>query len=110
MLKKIIDWLGVEANARAVTVLLSVGATTGAGFSFLVDKALPVRSEPSSSASFTEAFERGKREAALEGQLRTTEAQLELEREYAKISDEFCSMSDKEKHEYIVKRLREGSL
>lgn len=38
----IIRWLGIEANARAVTTLLMVGAALGAIVVFAVDRMLPV--------------------------------------------------------------------
>lgn len=95
-MKQVFRWLGVAANARAITGLLSIGAVLGGLTFFVLDKLLPIYSPGFAANTFGEGYRRGKREAELEQQVQQLKAVLDAMRQSEEIRLEVENMSDEE--------------
>ena len=100
--KRLFLWFGIEANYRAVTCLLAIGATLGGLAIFVGSKVLPVYSPTLSVTEFGEGYRRGKRESELVQQVAELETLLEQMRKSEKIRLEVENMTDEELKKFLM--------
>ena len=96
MFGRIFKWLGFEANARAIMVLLTIGGAIGIVGTFFIDRVVPLISPSLLATDFGEGYRRGRREAELEFRLKAAEGSLEAIERARKISERIEKMSDAE--------------
>lgn len=89
-------WLGVEANARAVTTLLLIGAAFGGIVVFAVDRLLPIADPAWNQDAFGEGYRRGQKELQLRIRIQQLELQEQRRRTSEEIDKQIRSMSDAE--------------
>ena len=93
---RVFVWLGIEANARAITGLLAIGGVMGALALFLLDRVAPRISPQWSTTSFGEGYRRGQRETELEYKLLTAEDALGILRTRQEIDKKVRNMTEQE--------------
>jgi hypothetical protein len=103
--KRMFRWFGIEANYRAVTCLLGIGAAIGGLAYFVGTKVLPIYSPGIAATEFGEGYRRGKREAELEQQVEQLNSLLETMRVNAEIRAEVERLSPEE----LRKELMDGT-
>ena len=89
-------WLGVEANARAVTTLLFIGAAFGGIVVFAVDRLLPIADPGWDNSAFGEGYRRGQKEMQLQIKIQQLKQQEKVLRIGREIDEEIRNMSEEE--------------
>ncbi len=90
----ILQWLGAEANSRAIGALLAIGVAIGGALAFLTERVLPMYSPAFSLNNFGEGFRRGQRELELERRVLELEASIALSKRMDEIWRETNQMSE----------------